>query len=151
MRITRLILFLAMLLSANNLAQAQTEGCSVSTHFRDLDSGTFSSRLLVGKFLLQSDDNERTEFFRHEESDVNIAVGVQLITSVFKDKPKMIRVAISFTGKPGEAFEMIEGAQAESIFDRHWRWLSVSDKIRARNRIYTFTFSCGREIKKRGR
>lgn len=151
MKITRFALLHILVLTMSSLVYARTEGCGVTTYFREIDSGNSSSRFLVGKFPLNPDEGEVTKFFRHEESGVNVSVGVQIFTSAFKDKPKMIRVAMSFSGKSGDTFEMIDGAQAESIYDRHWKWLSVSDNIKVANRIYTFTVSCGREVKRPGR
>jgi len=155
LKITRFILLLAFLLTASNLAYGQTASCKVTTYFRDFESGNSSSNFLVGKFLLQLDDDddttdEITKVLRHEESGVNVSAGVQ-ISSAFQNKSKSIKVALSFNGKAEDTFELLDGSQAETIYDKHWKWLSVSDDIKVGNRIYTFTFSCERENKKRSR
>jgi hypothetical protein len=46
------------------------------------------------------------------------------------------------------SFESLDCAKAESVFDKNWKWLSVSDEIRVGSRIYTYTFGCRRENKK---
>ncbi len=155
LKITKFILFLAFLLAANNFAYGQIASCKVTTYFREIESGNSSGNFLVGNFLLQPDNDEdttdeTTKFLHHEESDVNVSVGVQ-ISSAYPNKSKGIKAALSFTGKSDDTFELIDGSQAETIYDKHWKLLSVSDDIRVGNRIYTFTLSCERENKRRGR
>ena len=41
--------------------------------------------------------------------------------------------------------ELLDGAKAQTIYDKRWRWLSVSDDVKVGNRIYTFTFACERK------
>ena len=155
LKITRFILLLAFLLTASNLAYGQTASCKVTTYFRDFESGNSSGNFFVGNFILQPDDDEATndemtKFLHHEESGVNVLAGVQ-VSSAYQNKSKGIKVALSFTGKPDDTFDLIDGSQAETIFDRHWKLLSVSNDIKVGKRIYTFTLNCGRENKKRGR
>ena len=154
MRILRFVGCFALLCAASNGAYAQTEVCSLTTYFRDLESKeqVSSSRFLVGSFPLQLADDELTKFFHHQESGINISVGIQMIRSIFSEKePKRMRLAISFTGKPDDVYDLLEGAGAESIYDKHWKWLSVSNNIKVGGRIYTFTFGCERKNQKRGR
>ncbi|HLM61485.1 MAG TPA: hypothetical protein VK308_11835 [Pyrinomonadaceae bacterium] len=154
LKIKRFVLLLLLFLVASNSAFAQTVSCKVITYFREIESGNSSSNFLVGNFLLQPDNDDDTtdditKFFRHEDSNVNISVGVQ-ISSTYPNKSKGIKVVLSFTGKPNDTFDLIDGSQAETIFDRHWKLLSVSNDIKVENRIYTFTLNCERENKKRG-
>ena len=91
-----------------------------------------------------------TKLFRHQESGVNISVGVEQVKGIFENEPKRIRVAMSFGEKPEDVFDGLESVEAESIYDKHWRWLAVSKNIQVANRIYTFTFGCEKQ-KRRGR
>ena len=152
-KFTKLVLLLVLLFASSSFAQAQNEVCGVTTYFVDLEAKASSSRFLLGKFDLQLDEEnyEVTKFYSHEESGVKVSVGVQIFPSAFKDKPKTIKVALSFKGKPDDTFEFLDGSQAETIYDKNWKWLSVSDDIKVGNRIYTFTFGCEKENKKRGR
>lgn len=155
LKITNFILLLTFLLTASNFTFAQTASCRVTTYFRDFDSGNSSGIFVVGNFLLHPDNDEdttdeTTKLLRHDGSGVNVSAGVQ-ISSVYPNKSKDVKVVLSFTGKPDDNFELLNGSKAETIFDRHWKLLSVSDDIKVENRIYTFTLTCERENKKRGR
>jgi hypothetical protein len=149
--LTKFVVLIALLFTSSSFAHAQNEVCGVTTYFVDLDAKASSSRFLVGKFDLQldEDNDDVTKFFHHEESGVDVAVGVWVFGRSSKGGPKTIRVVLSFTGKPDDNLDSLEGTEAESIYDKRWRWLSVSNNIKVRNRIYTFTFGCERKNKKR--
>jgi len=151
MRILRISSLLLLLLTSGSLAQAQTEVCGVSTYFRDLEEKSSSSRFSVGKFPLELEDDAITKLFLRQESGISISVGVEQVRGIFENEPRRIRMAMSFVGKPEDVFDEIESAEAESIYDKNWRWLSVSKNIKVANRIYTFTFGCERIKKGRGR
>ena len=135
-----------LLVAANVSVMAETEVCSITTYFRDFSSKeeVSSSRFLVGKFDLKLEDDEVVKRFRHEE--INVSVGIARVTNpLFKKEPVRIKLVISFMGEPGDNFDLLEGAEAESIYDKKWRWLSVSNSIKVNSRIYTFTFGCERK------
>lgn len=145
----RSLIFLLLLWGGS--AQAQTEVCGVTTYYRDSEAKSSPSRFSVGTFPLKLEESATTKLFTHQESGVNISVGVEQVRGIFENEPRRIRIAIAFTGQPADVFDEIERAEAESIYDKGWRWLSVSRNTRVANRIYTFTFGCERIKKVRGR
>ena len=151
MRILRRSSLLLLLMVSGRLANAQTEVCGVTTYYWDSEAKASSSRFSVGTFPLKLEEDAITKYFLHHESGVSISVGVGQVRSIFEDEPRRIRMAISFVSKLEDIFDEIERAEAESIYDKNWRWLSVSKNIRVANRIYTFTFGCERSKKRRDR
>jgi len=153
-KFTRFVIFIVLLFTANSFTYAQSQVCSVTTYFRDLDSTepSSSSRSFIGGFDLQLVEvyDDATKFFLHKESGVNVAVSAPLTKGIFDGDPKMLNIALSFTAKPEDNdFELLDGAKAQTIYDKRWRWISVSDDIKVGNRVYTFTFGCERKNKKR--
>jgi hypothetical protein len=144
MKILRGSLLLLVGLLGGKMVQAQGEVCSLTVYFWDETSKSSSSRSLVGKFPLELEGGSASKAFRHQESGKYIYVGVEQIASISKHDPKKIRIAVSFQGKP-DVFDDIDRAEAETIYDKTWRWLLVSKSVRIENRIYTFSFGCERE------
>lgn len=146
----RLFLLIVLLLTITSSIHAQTEICGVRTYFRDLDAKASSSWFLVGEFPLSFDDDSVIKSFNHQESGLNISVGVEQVKSIF-EKPRRISVAISFVGKPEDVFYETDNSEAETIYDKNWRWIAVNKSIKVENRLYTFQFSCERKNKRNGR
>jgi len=46
-------------------------------------------------------------------------------------------------------FEETNGSAAESVYDKHWRLLSLTKSLEKEKRTYTFSFSCERQILKK--
>lgn len=151
MRILRFGSLLLLLLVSSGRAHAQSGECGVTTYFFDSEAESSSSRFLVGSFPLKLEEDAITKLFTHQESGVNISVGVEQVRGIIENAPRRIRIAISFTGKPEDVFDEIERAEAETFYDKNWRGLSVSKNIRVANRTYTFSFACERVKKGRGR
>ena len=149
----RLGLLFCALLTASSVVRAQSEGCRVTTFLRDLDSKeeVTGSTFVVGEFGLQSGGMSTTKFFQHHESGANISVGIERVKDESKNVQGKIRLAMSFDGKPGDVFDLIDNAEAESIYDKSWKLLAISDNYRVGNRIYRFTFECARRPKWRYR
>ena len=82
--------------------------------------------------------------FRHSESGLDLYVGVQKGRGLMKNDPKKLRVAISFENKFEDVFDEPSRAEAETVYDRNWKWLAVSKSLRIGSRVYTFTFGCER-------
>jgi hypothetical protein len=143
MKILWFSLLAFFVLLGGKVVHAQTEVCSLTTYFWDDASKSSSSRSLLGKFPLEFEGDSISKAFRHQESGVNIYVGAEQITGILKNDPKKLRIAVSFQGKP-DVFDDVDRAEAETAYDRTWRWLSVSKSIRIENRVYTFTFGCER-------
>jgi hypothetical protein len=154
-KFSKIILFLVLLFTANSIAHAQNDVCRITSYFRDLSSTEpfSSSSFYVGGFDLQlvDDYDDVTKFFHHKESGVNITASATLTTKgFFKNNPKILNIAISFTAQPeDDDFELLNGAKAQTIYDKRWSWISISDDIKVGNRIYTFTLACERKNKKR--
>jgi hypothetical protein len=144
MKILMFSLLLFIVLLGGNVIHAQSEVCSLTTYFWDEPSKSSSSRFLVGKFPLEFEDGSVSKAFRHQESGKDVYVGVEQIAGISKSDPKRIRIAVSLQARP-DVFDDVDRAEAETIYDRTWRWLSVSKSIRIGTRTYTFTFGCERE------
>lgn len=151
MKIIQSILFFVLLFTAVYSAQAQTETCTVLYSYLELDSGNSTSQFRVGTFTLDLKDDDTTHFFHHEESAVDISVGVRKRIGISKGDINKISLRISFTGNPDDDFDDIVGAEAQSIYDKHWKSLAVSNEIKVENRIYTYRFGCSRVNKKLAR
>ena len=89
-----------------------------------------------------------TKLLHHEESGTDISVGVELKYFDKKQNP-LIRLGLSFSGKPDNVFEETNGSAAESVYDKHWRFLSLTKSLEKEKRTYTFSFSCERQISKK--
>jgi hypothetical protein len=156
LKFTQLILLIALLLIASHPAFGQAASCQIINSFHDVELGIFSSNFQVGNLLLQPDDddtdNEISKIFLHQESGVKVVVSVWISSEgIKKSKTKSLKLALAFNPKSDDLVGEGEGAEAESVYDKHWKWLSVSNQIKVGSRVYTFTLSCTRESKKRNR
>jgi hypothetical protein len=142
MKINCLLLAFSFLLMTSSPVLSQNAVCAVRSYFVDVNTRISTSWSLIGKFSLQQDKEDAFQYFRDEVSGVNVSVAVKKYKSPFKKAPTRIMMRISFTGKPADDFESLEGAQAEAIFDKNWKILSVSDDIWIGYKIYTFSFGC---------
>jgi len=140
---------IGIMVLASGVISAQTSSCRLIESSVRLNPFQASSNNLVGTFPVVLRDTPITKTFRHDESGLDVSVGVDVIKGILKDKPTRIRVAISFGSKPEQVFDVAnQASEAESIFDNRWRFLSVSRTIARNDRFYTFTFSCGRTLRK---
>ncbi|MGB7208885.1 MAG: hypothetical protein WBD27_09525 [Pyrinomonadaceae bacterium] len=144
MKILWLSSFFVLILLQGNFVNAQSETCKVRTYFLELESKSSSSWFLVGEFPLELEDDAITKSFRHQESGVDVSVGVEQVKSIFKNESKSLRIALSFAGKPENVFDALDRAEAETLYDKNWKLISVTKNIQIANRIYTFTFGCAR-------
>ncbi len=147
----KFILSIFFLFATCNVAQAQNEVCRIKTFFRDLEAHASSGIFQVGEFSLLREEEQKTKLFLHQESGVSVVAGVERVESVYPNEKRRIKVALSFTREPADVYDLIDGAEAESVYDKHWKWLSVSNNIKVKNRIYTFIFSCESQKKNRNR
>jgi hypothetical protein len=149
----RLGLLFVLLLTASSLVHAQSEVCRVTTFLRDLGSKeeVTGSTFVVGEFRLQPGEESMTKFFHHQESGANISVGVERVKGESKKDQGTIRLALSFDGKSEDVFDLIDNAEAETIYDKNWMSLAVSDNFMVGSRIYRFTFGCVRDSERRNR
>jgi hypothetical protein len=125
--------------------KAETEICSIRGYFWDVDNKQSSSWFLVDKFPLSFEDDSVTKLFHHKESGVDISVGVEQIKSIVGKEPRRIRLAIAFVDKPENVFDEVNNSEAETIYDKNWKWIGLSKNIKVENRIYTFQVSCERK------
>jgi hypothetical protein len=105
-----------------------------------------SSRWLVGTFPFALDEQPIRKLFHHDESGLDISVGVDTMKANLdpKDPTTILRVAFAFSSKSDDVFEATDGVYADSVYDKHWRMVSVSKSITRDDRVYTFTFGCER-------
>ena len=104
---------------------------------------------MVEKFPLVIAGRPVTKLLHHEESGTDISVGVELNSFLDKKQSPFIRLGLSFSAKPDNVFEEINSSTAQSAYDKHWRFLSVSKNLEKQKRIYTFSFSCERQLLKK--
>lgn len=142
-----LLLILAVAMSSVS-AFTQTPTCSLTTFWVRQTPFASSSRWLVGTFplLLDDDDKPIQKVFHHDESGLDISVGLDSMKAGLspKDPTIILRVAFAFSNKPDEVFEATDSVYADSVFDKHWKMVSVSKSVPRGNRVYTFTFGCER-------
>jgi len=104
----------------------------------------------VGQFSVTPQDSPVTRVFHDDESGLDVSVGFEAFKGIPKTKSTDIRIGILAGSKTDQVFDAADGtAEAISIFDNHWRWLSVNRTVARNDLFYTFTFSCGRTSRKR--
>ena len=123
--------------------------CRLRTFWVENNPFISSSWELVGNFPLVVGEHRQTKLLHHEESGTDISVGIELIHGLSKKEKPLIRLGLSFSGKPDDLFSEIDSSQAESIYDKHWRFFSVRKNIEKGKRTYTFSFSCERQFLKK--
>ncbi len=136
--IQRYLWLFVILLAVGNANTQQV--CTLRTFYNA--EGYKGSWSFIGAFELPLEETYVTKSFQHKESGVDISVRVDRYFNEknhFKE-PNEIQLAISLSG----GYE----AEAESIYDKHWKSLSVSNKIKVDNRIYTFALGCEKMNKK---
>ena len=137
------------MLLAVGILRSQTLQCRlVESHVR-LKPFQASSNSDVGQFSVAPESTPITKVFRHADSGLDVSVGVEVF-KVFKNEPTRIRIAVLPGSKTDQAFDAADGtAEAVSFFDNHWRGLSVNRTVAQNDLFYTFTFDCGRKLRKR--
>jgi hypothetical protein len=87
-----------------------------------------------------------SKLFHHDTSGLDISVGVDYMKANLDPKAPstILRVALAFAAKPDDVFDATDGVYADSVYDKHWRMVSVSKRIAQDDRVYTFTFGCER-------
>ncbi|MGH9968912.1 MAG: hypothetical protein ACREBG_14085 [Pyrinomonadaceae bacterium] len=144
----RYLLIILMVVTSSGSAIAQTPVCSLTTFWVRHTPFSSSSRWLVGTFPLVLDDDDKPlrKMFHHDESGLDISVGVDTMKASLspKDPTTILRVAFAFSNKPDDVFDATDSVYADSIYDKRWRMVSVSKSIAREDRIYTFTFGCER-------
>ena len=141
-------LLLLFALGAVGLVHAQTEMCRLTVSAVQRNPFQASSRELVGEFPLTFENDKLAKNLRHEESGVEISMGVEVIEGM--SKTKVIRLGISFQREGDDSvFESLDGVEAQTFYDKNWRALSVSKNIEKNNRTYTFEFSCEKATRKK--
>jgi len=133
-----------------SVARGQTQTCQLIeswVHFKPFQA---SSNELVGKFPLVTVDRPITKVFRHEETGLDVSVGVEVMKGSSDDAPPTaIRVALVVGSKTNQVFDSTEASEAMAVYDKHWRYLSVSRNVTRNDRLYTFTLFCERLPRKR--
>jgi hypothetical protein len=138
------------MLLASAILRGQTGQCRLLESHVRLNPFQASSNSNVGQFSFVAGDTEITRVFRHDESGLDITVSVDIYKGVVKHEPTRIGIAILPGAKTGKIFDAInDTSEAVSVFDNHWRFLSVNRTVRKNDLFYTFTFSCERTPRKR--
>ena len=149
----RLALIMVAILICPALAVAQNPVCSLTTFWVRQSPFVSSSRWLIGTFPTNLTAGEKPihKTFHHDESDLDVSVSVESMNAGLdsKDPTKILRIAFVFSNKPFDIFKETDGVYADSIYDKHWRMVSVSRSIPRGDRIYTFTFGCERLFKRK--
>ena len=143
------MLLLMVLIVSAGMVHAQSELCRLTTFWVDRNPFSSSSRHLVGEFPLLIEDEPIAKLLRHADSGVNVSIGIAISKGIFKGEPTRIRLALGFLDRPEDVFDDVAHSEAESVYDRNWRWLSVSKSVEVEKRIYTFALGCERKNAKR--
>lgn len=141
---------LASIVILANGAIAQNEICSLTSFFLDLKTQASSGRFQIETFQLDLRDDDFAKEFVDKESGRKIYVGGQLVNGLSGKGPRRLRVKISFENQPNSTYtyDSLDGPEAETIYDKKWRLLSVSDEFRIADRVYGFTFGCERMLRR---
>ena len=142
MKYIKLILLLCFLLTVCNSAHSQRAACRLMTNWVRKAPFQSSSNFLLGTFELTGKSSHAFRLFRHEESGANVSVGVDIVENSFDKEPAIIDLAIAFTGNPEGVFQEEENANASTIYDKHWKMLSVSKSITKGERNYQYILTC---------
>ena len=145
-KFTTCLFFFFLLFVAREVVHAQNGVCRVTAYSIDSSiphSASFSDSTLIKEFNLKFEGNFIPEPFQHKESGITIFVSVTRFESkLFSRKPTTIKLAIQLFKVPQDSYNFYGGA-AESVYDKHWRGLSVSSHIKVEDyKGYTFTFAC---------
>ena len=143
-----ILLFLFLLLfAAKEVARGQGGICRVTAYSINSSmphSPSLSDSILIKEFNLKfKGDNFIPEPFQHKESGITVFVSaIRFQSELFSKKPTTIKLAIQLFKEPQDSYRFYGGA-AESIYDKHWRGLSVSSHLKVDDyKGYTFTFAC---------
>ena len=149
----RLAVIIVGILICPALAVAQNPVCSLTTFWIRQSPFVSSSRWLIGTFPINLTPDEKPihKTFHHDESDLDVSVSVESMKAGLdsKDRTTILRFALVFSNKPFDIFKDTDGVYADSIYDKHWRMVSINRSIPRGDRIYTFTFGCERLSKKK--
>jgi hypothetical protein len=154
MRAFLLVGFLVMSLGAVISASAQDPLCSVRVSYWDNAAKAGSSWHRVGDFPMKFGEYEDTieKDFSHSDSNLRVFVGVERIKSIFKSVPDSLKIAISLSASPEGVFDDVERSEAQTIYDKSWKILSVGKDQLVGDRTYSFQVSCSkRSIPSAGR
>lgn len=144
------IVLLQMLVLLSSVAHGQAQTCHVTESWVRRAPFHASSNELVGKFPLIVGDEPIKKVFRHDETGLDISVGVEVFKGVFDGEPTRIRMVLLLGAKPEQVFDVSsEASEVMTVYDNHWRFLSVDRTVARNDRLYTFTFSCERPFRKR--
>ena len=145
-RFTILLFPFLFLFAAKEVVHAQNGVCRVTAYSIDSSiphSASFSDSTLIKEFNLKFEGNFIPEPFKHKESGITIFVSVTRFESkLFSKKPTTIKLAIQLFKEPQDSYNFY-GGEAESVYDKTWRGLSVSSHIKVEDyKGYTFTLAC---------
>jgi hypothetical protein len=107
----------------------------LTTYFWDNNSSSSSSRSLVGNFPLEFNDDSLFRELTDKDSGLILRVGVERLGSFPRSDLKKLRIAISFAGEASNIFDELDRGEAETIYDRSWKRISVSKSVKVRNRF----------------
>jgi hypothetical protein len=155
MAYVRLFWLLGLAVLSPSVIAAQTETCTLTQSWVHRVPFQSSSRELIGTFPFVVEDKliedkQLAKLFRHDETGLDISVGIEIVKGMTKKEPYMIRVGLAFSARPDQLFDAFgESSQAVSVYDKHWRVLSVNRTVSRNDRVYTFAFTCERTRRKR--
>lgn len=133
---------LLLILFATGTVFAQSGVCRVSYYYWDETTKASSSRHLIGEFPMGRDSLSILKEFRLEDAGVDIFVGVASIKGVLKGEPKKLRMVLAFDGTMEDVFDELTRAEAETLYDKNWKWLRVTKSKKVGSREYTYSFGC---------
>jgi hypothetical protein len=120
----------------------QCDACRLLVSWSDEKAST--ANFNIAEFLVQpSDDRDTKLFIRHLESGVALRIGVNYSPSyLLRNEPFIIRIALAFEGDVDNVFNELSRAQAETLREKNWKYLSLTKEIQIDKKIYSFIFHC---------
>jgi hypothetical protein len=118
------------------------DGCALLGSYYDEDKSFRSGRYEIVSFIISPEDQEMIRVVRDsidEDRFVEVRIGVKY-TPI--DSGHYLQIALASEGSPENVFVELSRAEALTIRDRHWRWLSVERQIRVGHVQYNFSLTC---------
>lgn len=140
--------FLVLFLITTINIQAQKNTCRLTYALMDKKTGTLSSTNGLGTLSFNAEDEGTKKTFVDSDSGIKIWVEAQIYGSSLKKTPKQIDVAIFFGELKSETedlFHYADSAIAETIYDKNFKFISVSKTIETKDEIYRFRFNCSKD------
>jgi hypothetical protein len=118
------------------------DGCSLNRSFVNSQARSYGSAVNnVALFMIApGDDLEENSTMIHDEvSGLDIRVGARYLSG---DAMEELEIALAFDGEPDNVFNEITAAEAHSLRDKNWKYLTLVKKIQLGDVEYRYSLAC---------